>query len=446
MKQGAPHLLIFARYPEPGKVKTRLVSALTPQVAARLHRRMTEAVVKIARAARRAAVTRGEMPVTIWYTGARRRDFRAWLGTDLGFAEQASGDCDLGVRMLDAFEAAFQSGAGAVIGVGSDIPGLTSEILEQAVEGLRSKNTVVGRAADGGYYLIGMKSVHPSLFEGIDWGTGRVYAQTCERIRRLGLSVADLPPLRDVDRPEDLDVVQYDPRFSDVFSGKSLISVIIPTLEESGTIGRLLKCLGRSAGIERIVVDGGSCDRTRQIAARDGAKVLTVSGGRALQLNAGAAVARGRILLFLHADTLPPRGCAEAICAALDRPATVAGAFRFKTDDPRAVMRLVERVTHIRSALFQMPYGDQGIFMEKRVFEELGAFKPMPIMEDFELVRRLHRRGRIVTLSEAAITSARRWQRLGVIRTTLLNQVMIAGFLAGMPIQNLHRLYTGSLH
>ncbi|VBB44058.1 conserved hypothetical protein [uncultured Desulfatiglans sp.] len=440
MKQGAPHLLIFARYPEPGRVKTRLIPVLTPETAARLHRRMTESALKMARA----AASRGEMPVTVWTTGARRRDFRAWLGTDLGYAEQASGDCDLGARMLGAFEAAFQSGAGAVIGVGSDIPSLSSEILEQAVEGLRWNDTAVGRAADGGYYLIGMKSIHPPLFEGIDWGTGRVYAQTSEKIRRLGLSVAELPPLQDVDRPEDLDVVRHDPRFSDVFSGKSLVSVVIPTLEESGTIRRLLEWLGRAGvGLERIVVDGGSRDRTREIAAREGAHVLTVSGGRALQLNAGAAVARGRFLLFLHADTLPPGGCAEAICAALDRPATVAGAFRFKTDDPRAVMRLVERVTHIRSALLQMPYGDQGIFMEKRVFEEVGGFRPMPIMEDYELVRRLRRRGRIVTLREAALTSARRWKTLGVLRTTFVNQLMIAGFLAGVPVQRLHHFYRG---
>ena len=88
-----------------------------------------------------------------------------------------------------------------------------------------------------------------------------------------------------------------------------------------------------------------------------------------------------------------------------------------------------------------MPYGDQGLFLEKRVFDEVGGFRDLPIMEDFELVQRLRRRGRIVTLPEAALTSARRWQRLSVVRTTLINQIMIAGFLLGMPTRTLHRFY-----
>jgi len=91
--------------------------------------------------------------------------------------------------------------------------------------------------------------------------------------------------------------------------------------------------------------------------------------------------------------------------------------------------------------MFQLPYGDQGIFLEKRVFDEMGGFPPIPIMEDFVLMRRLRDRGRVVTLSDAAITSARRWQHLGVIRTTFMNQIMILGFLGGMPIQRLERLY-----
>jgi rSAM/selenodomain-associated transferase 2 len=343
--------------------------------------------------------------------------------------------------MLGAFKTAFQKKGGAVIGIGSDVPGITSEILQQAIESLRHKDIVLGRADDGGYYLIGMKTLYPELFEGIDWGTARVYEQTRKKIRHLGLALVDMPPLRDVDRPGDLAAVRGHPGFSDIFSGRSLISIIIPTLNESAAIGRLLNYLGRSEHIERIVVDGGSRDQTRDIAVREDARVLKVAGGRALQQNAGAAVARGRILLFLHADTLPPEGYADRICTALDRPSTLAGAFRFKTDDSRAIMRLVEWVTNIRSTIFQMPYGDQGIFMEKRVFDEVGGFLPLPIMEDFELMRRLSSRGRIVTLSDAAVTSARRWQRLGVMRTTLVNQIMILGFLFRMPIQGLHHFY-----
>ena len=194
--------------------------------------------------------------------------------------------------------------------------------------------------------------------------------------------------------------------------------MIVPTLNEAASLGRTLERVRRADGIEIIVADGGSRDATREIAAQAGATVLVTAGGRAAQQNAGAAVAGGRHLLFLHADTLLPDGYAELIRRALDRPATVAGAFRFRTDGAGAAMRLVEWGANIRSALFQWPYGDQGLFMEKRVFDELGGFSPLPIMEDYELVGRLRRRGPVVTLSEAAITSARRWQRLGALRTT----------------------------
>ena len=109
-------------------------------------------------------------------------------------------------------------------------------------------------------------------------------------------------------------------------------------------------------------------------------------------------------------------------------------------------MRLIEGLTNIRSSFFQYPYGDQGLFMEKRVFEEEGGFSPLPIMEDFELVGRLRRRGRIVTLHEPALTSARRWERLGVWRTTLINQIMIAGFVCKIPMHRLERLYRNAGH
>ncbi|RJR24124.1 MAG: DUF2064 domain-containing protein [Desulfobacteraceae bacterium] len=439
MESNATHLLIFTRYPFPGKAKTRLIPALTPLGAARLQRRMTEHAVCVARLTVRTAAPGGCSEIRVCCTGASRRDFRAWLGTDLQYTPQVSGN--LGFRMEQAFDRAFRNGAGSALLIGTDVPGITSDILHQAIRNLRYKDMVLGRALDGGYYLIGMNAPFPKVFEGVDWGTGMVYEQTRANIRRLGLTLADLPALQDMDRPEDLVTLRSDPRFNDLFSGKSIISVVIPTLNESKTIGRLLNRLGRSEEIERIVVDGGSSDKTRDIAAREGAVVLETAGGRAFQQNRGAEMARGRILFFLHADTLPPERFGDRIRAALECPSTVAGAFRFRTDDGRPVMRLVEWVTNIRSGLFQMPYGDQGIFLEKRVFEEMGRFPSMPVMEDFALMRRLRSRGRVVTLSDAAVTSARRWQRLGVVRTTLINQMMVLGFLGGLPIRSLKRLY-----
>ena len=327
---------------------------------------------------------------------------------------------------------------------GADVPELSADILQQALAGLREHDVVLGPAADGGYYLIGMKHDQPELFAGIEWGTERVGAQTRAASRRQGLSIAELPTLDDVDLPEDTVVLRADRRFDDVWTGTPLLSVIIPTLNEAASLGPTLERVRSADGIEIIVADGGSRDATCEIAAHAGAAVLVTAGGRAAQQNAGAAAVRGRHLLFLHADTLLPDGYAELIRRTLDRPATAAGAFRFRTDGAGASMRLVEWGANIRSTTFQRPYGDQGLFMEKRVFDELGGFAPLPIMEDYELVSRLRRRGPVATLNEAAVASARRWQRLGPLRTTARNLAMVAGYHAGVPPERLAKLYRGS--
>lgn len=432
-------ILIFTRYPVAGKTKTRLIPVLGAEKAAGFHRRMAEHVVAAARKVKMSEGSFGHLKIVVLYTGASRNRFRAWLGTDLHYVPQPEGD--IGVRMRAAFRYAFRKGPTPTILIGSDLPGLTPDILLRAFYTLCHDDLVLGRAHDGGYYLIGMKRLYPGIFEDSNWGTGHVYERTVDHIKRLGLRFKDLPSLRDVDRPEDLDRLKKDRRFADVFTGNPMITIIIPTLNESATIEGLLKRLHRAGNVECIVADGGSRDDTRSIADRAGARVLTIPRGRAAQQNAGAHAAEGRILLFLHADTLPPDGFDGVLRRTLDRPAVVAGAFRFQTDEFGMGMRLVAWMTNLRSTLFKCPYADQGLFMEKRVFEEMGGFAPLPIMEDFELVRRLRHRGRIVTLPHAAVTSARRWRRLGVIRTTAINQLMILGFLLGMSADRLAHLY-----
>lgn len=433
MKTG-DHLLLLSRYPVAGRAKTRLIPALGPEGAARLHRRLAENAAGVARAS-------GSARVTVCFTGAARRDVRAWLGCDFAYAAQPAGD--LGERLRQAFATAFRAGARRAAAFGADVPDLTAAILRLAFAALAEHDVVLGPAVDGGYYLIGMKRDRPELLAGIDWGTARVCAQTRAAIGRLGLSVAELPTLCDVDRPQDAAALRTDPRFADVWTNLPLLSVVIPTLDEAAALAKTLASARRADGVEIIVADGGSRDATREIAARAGVRVLLVDGGRAAQQNAGAAAARGRHLLFLHADTLLPDGYAESIRRALERPAAVAGAFRFRTDGPGAALRVVEWGANLRSSLFQRPYGDQGLFMEKRVFDEIGGFPALPIMEDYELVRRLRRRGSVATLDAAAITSARRWQRLGAVRTTLRNLAMTAGFRAGLSPERLARFYRG---
>lgn len=437
MKTGKTHIILFARYPVAGQAKTRLVPELGPEQAARLHRRMTEHAACVVRAACRD----WGAEATVFFTGGRGREFRAWLGGGLGYEEQTSGD--LGGRLRQAFDAAFRRGAGKALAIGSDVPGISPGVLLEAAGRLGEREVVIGPAADGGYYLIGMTRPLPRLFESIEWGTERVFGQTMEAVRSYGIKAAVLPEVGDVDRPEDLPIVREHPAFKWFFAGKPMISVIIPALNEAGTIGKTIERARRAEAVEVIVSDGGSIDSTCEAASGAGAAVVAGGPGRAAQMNAGAALARGQILLFLHADTLLPPGYDALVRDSLEDPSVVAGAFAFRTDGRGPAMRLVEKAANLRSTFLGLPYGDQGLFMERRVFDGAGGFAPLPFMEDFELVRRLRARGRVITLKEHVVTSCRRWRRMGVIRAALLNQFVIAAYLAGVGPRRLGRLYRG---
>ncbi|MEJ1934253.1 TIGR04283 family arsenosugar biosynthesis glycosyltransferase, partial [Nostoc sp. NIES-2111] len=191
-----------------------------------------------------------------------------------------------------------------------------------------------------------------------------------------------------------------------------------------------------------IVVDGGSQDDTVAIAGSLGVKVISSSPGRAVQMNTGAALASGDILLFLHADTLLPVGFDEMIRAALQQPGVIAGAFALRINADLASLRLVEKGVYWRSRLLQMPYGDQAIFMTKAVFQQVGGFPELPIMEDFELIRRLKRLGKITILRVPVITSARRWLQKGVFKTTLINQIVIIAYLLKIKPARLRTWYS----
>jgi len=212
------------------------------------------------------------------------------------------------------------------------------------------------------------------------------------------------------------------------------ISIIIPALNESKNLPRTLQALQTTLAVEVIVVDGGSLDGTISVAESWGAKVIcSPVSGRAYQMNVGAAAAQGDILLFLHADTRLPRGFDRLVRQTLLQPKVIAGAFELAIDGTTPGLRLVEWGVHVRSRLCQMPYGDQAIFMPAATFRAIGGFPELPIMEDFELMRRLKRRGRIAIAPDTVLTSNRRWQKLNVCRTTLINQCVILGYLLGIP-------------
>ena len=219
------------------------------------------------------------------------------------------------------------------------------------------------------------------------------------------------------------------------------ISIIIPTLNEAGCIGATVAGLAGEPGVEVIVADGGSQDRTVPLAVATGATVILAPPGRGSQQNEGARAAQGRILLFLHADTQLPQGFAPQVRTALTRPGIVAGAFRFAVDAKGWRFRLLEHCANWRAAWFGLPYGDQALFLTAARFQAMGGFREIALLEDVELVRRLGKIGRIVLLGAPALTSARRWQHLGLVRTTVMNQLILLGFFCGLSPERLGRWY-----
>ncbi|MDM9382918.1 TIGR04283 family arsenosugar biosynthesis glycosyltransferase [Chlorogloeopsis sp. ULAP01] len=223
--------------------------------------------------------------------------------------------------------------------------------------------------------------------------------------------------------------------------GTAKISIIIPALNEAENIKATLASTQPSTGVEVILVDGGSKDDTVEIAKSWGATVITSNLGRACQMNTGASVASGEILLFLHADTRLPSDFDVMLRKALEKPGVVAGAFALRIDAELASLRLVEWGVNVRSRFWQMPYGDQAIFLTKEIFDIMDGFPELAIMEDFELMRRLRKLGKITFIAVPVITSARRWLQKGVWQTTLMNQIVIIAYFLGVSPERIRHWY-----
>jgi len=226
------------------------------------------------------------------------------------------------------------------------------------------------------------------------------------------------------------------------------ITVVIPTLNEEAVLPRTLSLTAGLGFDELIVVDGGSHDRTREIVTalrvtRDASPVtlLTAPPGRARQMNAGGTSSMGDVLLFLHADTSLPSDARKAVEWALEDPACVGGRFDMRFERDSGLGWLISRMMNLRSRWTGIATGDQAIFVRRSVFDQLGGYSDLPIMEDVDFTRRLKRTGLVTALQSKVTTSYRRWDSRGPLRTILLMWILRFLYWIGISPQRLTRLY-----
>lgn len=228
-----------------------------------------------------------------------------------------------------------------------------------------------------------------------------------------------------------------------------MLTVVIPTLNAEAGLAATLSALvpGVVDGIVRevIIVDGGSSDRTLKVAEASGAEIVQAPAGRGGQLAAGAARARFPWLLFLHADTVLEPGWEREVAAFIERVESgrrqpAAAAFAFALDDTGVAPRLVEAMVRLRCMALRLPYGDQGLLMPQALYRDIGGYRPMRLMEDVDIVRRLARSQRVL-LRTRGVTSAVRYRREGYLRRTLRNQLCLGLYLLRVPVERIARLY-----
>jgi rSAM/selenodomain-associated transferase 2/rSAM/selenodomain-associated transferase 1 len=406
--------------------------------------------------------------IEVCFSGGTERTMRYWLGNVQGdrqadhqqdqnhhqyrYHPQASGD--LGDRMAQALARAWAEGVDRAVIVGIDCPFVTAQDFDRAFAALDRADLVLGAARDGGYYLIGVtrprkpqtaETLAQILFDDIPWSTDRVFDLTVAAAQRHDLRVATLNTYDDIDHPEDIPLLQHATAWD-----QQRISAIVPTYNEAEQIAATLEHLATAHNVEIILADGGSTDETIAIARSLSLPCplhisITPGGGRARQCNAAAQQASGEILLFVHADTRLPSHFDVFLRGALRgssrRSAAIAGAFELRTDSDRAGMRIIERWANWRSRRLSLPYGDQAIFLAASTFRDIGGFPELPIMDDYALVRQLAKRGKIATLPLAVTTSARRWERIGLWKTTAINQAIVIAYELGISPDRLARWY-----
>ena len=403
--------IVFTRIPVEHKTKTRLLPYYTPKQCVGLHTAMLK---DLARTLNGLAAS---IKVYIYYLPEGDvRLIKNIFGEDKTYREQRGEN--LGDKMYNAISEVLSEGASAVSLSGTDIPLLLAEDIISSFTVLENNDIVLSPTEDGGYYLVGMKKANKEIFDIEGYGGSSVYENTKQKIKDMGLSLGTGISHRDIDTKEDIkayyEIMRTDADFRKTHTAKFLkenkkIAIIIPTYNEEETIVSLMNQLdGIKDRCEIVFVDGGSTDKTLELIDESKFRLLHSKKGRNNQMNLGALSVEADILFFLHCDSILPKGFLEEIREAIRKTPVACFGIRFKPSSP--LMTVCSFISNHRVYDRKVMFGDQGIFLGRELFFQMGGFPDLPLMEDYQFSLNLKSRGIPMGLcKKRLITSERRF-------------------------------------
>lgn len=409
--------IIFTREPVAGKTKTRMMPYLTPEECVELHTSFLKDFSSMSR--------KVDADVFVYYDSedGKYTTVRECFGDDVTYSRQIGND--IGIKMYNAIRDVLDMGYESCVLTGTDIPELRAESVNYALDTLDECDAVVGRTADGGYHLIGMKKSYIEPFSLKEYQSSSVFDCTVDALRSKNLDVRIVHEYHDMDTPKDLrefrcrvrqakasveskglgSVKNMIPPYTAECVNRLLkVSIVVPIYNESSTILVLqdqLKSYVNDAEI--IFVDGGSTDNTLDL-IDPAFKVISSDKGRGIQMNAGAEASSGDVILFLHCDSILPDDVVGQIKEVMMTYSY--GCFGVNFDSKQFFLWTNKHISNYRAWHRGIPFGDQGIFIDRELFMEIGKFPEIPIMEDYQFSLNLRTKGYMPGKTRDRITSS----------------------------------------